>query len=166
MFEWSDEEKKIFPYSDGMAEVYGDPLEIDAALRAALEYRWAEVCENAQRMMDGPPGPDGRPTRVQRPEPVFLDACNKLYQAAMRAFQLVPFDRLTGKGCTVAMAMRVYNDFVDFRDGLKKKLSESSDLTQLSPVLQPGFYSEEEAEKVRSETVHTQPFAGFISREG
>src|SRR5439155_822320 len=127
------------------------------ALRAALEYKWAEVCENAQPMTDGPALPDGRPSRVPRPELVVLDACNKLYQAAMRAFQLVPYDRLTGKGCTVAMAMRVYNDFVDFRDGLKKKQSELSDLTLPSPARPPGFYSESEP---------MPSFVGSISRGG
>ena len=136
MFEWSDDEKRIFEYSDGMANVFGDPLEIDLKLREALDYRWAEVCENAQ-----PKEANGQP----RAEPVILEAHKKLVNAAFRAFQLVPFDRMTGKGCTAAMAMRVYNEFIDFRDGLKKKQSESSDSTQPSLERPPGFYLEPES---------------------
>ena len=131
MFDFTDEQRRIFSYSNGAAQMLGDPLDLDMRLKEALEFRWSEICEDAQ-----PLDSNGMP----RPEPTVVAAHKKLVAGTIQAFDLIPFDPVTGTGCTTAMVMAVYNAFVDFQNGLKKKLSDSSASPPPSPPLPPGFY--------------------------
>lgn len=90
---FSPEERGIFQYHDGIADKWGDPLEIWDVLRGLLGMD----PEEARRKMleeDGLPG---------------LESRRKWYEAIAQAFRLAPFDETTGAGATQAVKLAAWN---------------------------------------------------------
>jgi hypothetical protein len=111
---YTEQEKKIFPYFDGAARVFGDPVTIRRRLTGFL---------------------DGNPNAV-------VDACNstdpatamqadeKLLAAIRFAFDM-PFDRTTGTGATEDECFAAYDAFTAFME--QKKTSGEPTPTCVPP---------------------------------
>ena len=126
---YSDEEKRVFgSFPDGKGEmVYADPLRVYRHLVHWCDGDLNLVLRNAHYEGE-------RPTPEE--EPLVFQATEKLIQAALRSFDLVPFDKTTGTGYTDDDLLRLLNGFLDWLDDSKKK-----DVTSQpsSPPLDPEF---------------------------
>jgi len=100
---WTDEQRAIFEYrwTDGTPR-FADPLAIRRALLEVTDWK-----------IDAIKQCNGGPIEKER-------ANRDLAQIAIEVFGLPPFDPLTGKGATEAMALAIYNAFCD--DYEKKNL--------------------------------------------
>ncbi len=117
------QDRQIFDYQDGetrdtegnVVTVYADPLEIDRAMSAALGGevdKTIDLCREYEADDAGAPILDdkGGLIRVNAPD-VVAENYRKLCAAVCAAFKLQPFTRLTGKGATVAMCIRLWNHY-------------------------------------------------------
>ena len=109
------EPEPIFgPYWNGRNNVYQDPLKIRRILKAALDGK-----------------PDVWIGRTASPDPVEASlALDKIAKAARSAFDMVPFDGLSGKGATETQCLRAVQMFLDWQSS--KKVS-----TKPSPICSP-----------------------------
>ncbi len=104
-------ERKIFKYHDGLQEVYGDPLLIQGEIAICFPDSVTVVATI-------------RNTRTDESDHVRLMAAwharRRLCGAVREAFQMAPYDRLTGKGAVDAQCIAVWNLFQEFLLTLKK----------------------------------------------
>ncbi len=124
MEQYSAFDRQVFPYFDGATfaeggepvEVYADPREIDRAMAAALGGdvdATIDLCREYEVDADGKHVLDPQtklPRRIQLPD-VVADANRRLCDAVRKSFQLEPFNRLTGKGATQAMCIKLWNAY-------------------------------------------------------
>lgn len=133
---YTESERRIFPYHDGRAfdgdgkpaSVCGDPLAIYEAICAALDGDPDSVIENAFAGIprEGELNEDGSPAQVKKElEPTRYQARCRIEKASRFAFDLAPFDRKTGRGCTRAEALDLFWRFLDWIDGQKKSTEPS-----------------------------------------
>jgi hypothetical protein len=97
----------VFSFYDGVAEVWGDPLEIETAFILACGGDADALFKAAQlppaNIVEHPPATQSR-----------LMAQAKLVDATRVAFGMAPFDKATGKGATAADCIRALNRFTDW----------------------------------------------------
>lgn len=116
---FTDEDRQIFPYHDGAKKVFGDPVEIQRRMNAALEGDVNGVVEKSNEFREDI-GEDGQPLIVRLVSPqMALDYREKLNAAICSAFRLAPFDPATGQGMTSAMLLKVWNAFTDWMEQKK-----------------------------------------------
>lgn len=98
---YSEQEKKVFQYHDGTAEVFGDPVTIHRRLTAYL---------------------DGNPNQVieatQNADPLAAMHANDRLLAAVRVAFEMPFDKATGEGATEDECFAALDKFTEY---LEKK---------------------------------------------
>ena len=123
---FSDKDRQIFRFNDGVSDVFGDPLVLHRHISQLLDWRAAEVIENSHS--DVPPVRDA--------------AIAKLAAVSREAFGLAPVVRGTGTGCTDRMALAVLNKFIDEIAEQKKSGVTSPSSPPPSRPLRPGFYPE------------------------
>jgi hypothetical protein len=142
---FSKEQTLIFPYSDGTQDLLGDPLEINQRFdifsggdpeRVRLDGcpRWQPAIasltteEGEQTIDKAGFNEDGTEKgHWQQPSPEDQE---RFYEMVRYAFQVQPFDRRTGKGCTRKMLNELWNKFQKF---LEKKVESGGDQPTLSP---------------------------------
>ena len=99
---FTDEERRIFAYHDGVSDRYGDPLALNRALLVALGGDVQEAIDAAYR----PTGEtDGSLLR--------------LLVVLREVFVLPAFDPKTGQGVTDAMVLHVLWEFAEFMNQKK-----------------------------------------------
>ena len=123
---FSEQDRKIFPYHDGEQEVFGDPVEIQRRMNAFTKGELNAIIDRTREWeVDSEGKPvleDGKPVRAN-PAEVAAENQERLEAAIRHAFQLPAFDRITGQGCTGAMALTVWNAFVEWAEDAKKKFA-------------------------------------------
>lgn len=117
----NEQQKAIFQYWNGAADVYGDPLRI--------HNRMCRACEgDPNKLVDRIIGEDGE----FKPEnPLSFEAQEMFVRAVRFAFELLPFDPQTGQGAKESDCLRAWNSYTDW---LQKK-SPSTEQSQTSPPL-------------------------------
>lgn len=135
-------EQRIFgPYNDGMADVFADPFKVFLALVRLLDGDPEAVNKQAREpfpldSFDGegkaipPSAQDVAAWRLSTSE-----AQQQLADAAREAFEMQPFDKLTGCGATDEMCQKVLDDFLAYMDGLKKNIASTP--TSPPPTVPP-----------------------------
>jgi hypothetical protein len=103
--DFTPDERQVFPYFDGVANVWGDPLDIHDKLTDLLDGDPASVVEHAKSL-------DPR-TRY--------DAKRKLDKAVITAFEMPPFDKTTGAGSTRVHRTVALNTWCAWMETHKKK---------------------------------------------
>ncbi len=129
----------IFPYFNGAENVWGDPLEIQQTLTAALDgdvnkclrEARAAIYEDAQ----GNPLPQPEPDVHAHNCIVAHQALNRLIPAIRLAFVMQDFNPATGEGATRKVCIEALNAF-DSWTQLQKKSGEP-DPTPSSDVEEP-----------------------------
>jgi hypothetical protein len=127
------------PYNNGTNNVYGDPLRITRRLDQKLQGnhdKWAERTYS---------------TRVEEK----AEALGKLAEAAVFAFELVPFDPKSGRGCTEQVAINVLQAFNEWRK--EKKENARNSVTSSQPTV-PG---ENPPQKRSMVSTSTETGSGF-----
>lgn len=116
---FTDAERRIFQFEDGSRDetgdtypVYADPYEVQAAMSAGTGGDLDGVIARSKEF-------DDAGERVNPPEVAFENLV-KLVLAIRRAFGLLPFERISGRGTTVAMCISIWNSFVAFQSAQKK----------------------------------------------
>ena len=97
-------EREIFPYFNGVKEVKGDPLEIEARYLRELA---GEDLGAIDKMLESPD--------VQ----TRLRGSDKMVPAIRAAFRLREFDEDTGEGLTLGEAFALFNRFIAWKHDLK-----------------------------------------------
>ncbi len=123
---WTETERRIFEYHDGAQKVYGDPLEINMRLSLTLPD-----ADEVRRKINESDKPGLSPEEVY----AAWAAHEKLCLAVREAFQMVEFDRTTGKGATSAQCIAVWNMFSRFM----QKKNPSGDTLPTSPPSMESF---------------------------
>lgn len=100
-------EKGIFPYWNGEAQVFGDPI--------ALWIDLFKACDGELNTWFDATRDESQPLRA-------VEYATKIIAAARQVFRLQPFDTATGRGATVH---DVYTVLESFFDWLKKNASGS-----------------------------------------
>src|SRR5574341_2178294 len=110
---FAERERDIFgPYWDGVKNVFGDPMAIYRKFRHELGEEPNKVFADAHSDI----------------EQIRFEARNKVVQAVMTAFNMVPFNSDDGTGAKERDCNRVLADFIDWIE--KKNLN--SDEPQIS----------------------------------
>lgn len=122
---FTDDDRRIFAYQDGTRDtegqpvtVYADPLEINQAMSAALSGDVNGVVDRTHEFDFENLDENNLPKRVNTPE-VVRENTTKLHAAIRQAFGLESFDRLSGRGATGAMCVRIWNAFCDWMNEKK-----------------------------------------------
>ena len=95
---FTDQERSIFSYHNGTAEVFGDPLALARKLTIALQGDIQNAVDAAYNSKTG--DADG--------------SMDRLLNAIRDVFALPALDPTTGKGVTDLMALAVYRRFAEF----------------------------------------------------
>lgn len=104
------EERQLFRYHNGEREVFGDPLRIWRRLNNHLEGKGRETWEAAAQ--------EANLLEADR-------AQEKIYRAAVVAFDLVPLDPDTGAGCTEDHVKEVLDSFLKWIEQKKSEAENS-----------------------------------------
>lgn len=115
-FQFSDDERRIFSYHDGISPQFGDPID----LQRRIDFTLPKAHELIAKINTARPvtGQDWQSLS----EDLIRDACiasEALTRGIRQVFELPELDRSTGKGCTEAMVLAVWNRFCAFQ--LEKK---------------------------------------------
>lgn len=94
-----------FLYHDGEKDIHGDPLTLHRALVRATAGQLEELLKQA---------------RSDDPATAVL-AAEKVIDCTRVAFDLIPYDRLTGRGVMDRDALAILKRFRDADSSLKKK---------------------------------------------
>jgi hypothetical protein len=123
---FTPEERRIFgPYANAQGQqVYADPV---AAYRRLLLYTEGEL----GTLLDG----------YQQGELGQARSADMLAQATIKAFELEPFDKATGKGTLQDDALALLSQFLEWRD--QKKTPVVNSPTSAPPMEQDGWQEEE-----------------------
>lgn len=87
---FTEQERAIYKYHDGDKEVLADPLEIERRLKAMLGN---DLNAHLKKVKDD------------------YEAATQWYSAIDAAFEITPFSKETGKGATIAMKRRLWDDY-------------------------------------------------------
>lgn len=96
------DKRRIFPYHDGRADVFGDPL---AIRRAMVRLAQPDDIEQVQK-------------EAAQPLAFANPALDRLVAIVRGAFDLAPFDRATGGGLTEDEVLGVLKAFYDWEAAL------------------------------------------------
>ena len=110
---------RVYPYSNGLTRVFADPFRILRELAVLLNGDPREVLEAARKAV--PRSSEGQPVDSEAEKVATAEramAQIRLADATKQAFELTPFDKMTGTGFTDDEALELLYDFVAW---LKKK---------------------------------------------
>lgn len=119
------------PFFDGEKQVYGDPTELNLSMLGHARGCLGQLIEDARtRGPDDGPGdtPEQRADKQAlrcRADAVAIPATYKMWEIARLTFDLVPFDKSTGKGATARDCNRVLTDWFAFLAAQKKSTGAS-----------------------------------------
>lgn len=102
---FKDSERRIFPYNDGTADRFGDPLELEREIRLALGDP-NQVITQIRAIYD----PNAPIEAVLSGHIV----AKKAAAAIRQIFGLAPVDPVTGNGVTEAMVWHTWRSFHQF----------------------------------------------------
>lgn len=127
---------RTFPYNDGFTDVRGDPFRILRELTVILGGDPNAVLQHARAL---PPAPSGDPDADRALGDATLvrkaEAQHRLSAAARQAFEMAPYDRVSGRGPLDDECLDVLYSFIDW---LKKKgTSGGSPPTSVTPAASP-----------------------------
>src|SRR6266508_467966 len=108
MLDFTDEERRIFPYSWGGQEMYADPLEVHLRIVSAL---------------GADPNVTLREARVEDNEAVAAQARLRIIDAVRQALDLPAVDRLDSQAprATARECERILDEYIKFSTDAKKK---------------------------------------------
>lgn len=118
------ENRAIFRYFDGEKNVFGDPLDL---LHRANHFAGGDINNVIQSMVIGayPRDGEGRAIITDQTDAEYklhaderFDAEQKFQEAIRKAFEMIPFDKSTGKGAMGRDVQRAWDELMDF---LEKK---------------------------------------------
>lgn len=108
------QQRNIFPYHNGERQVYGDPLKIRRRLNARL---------------------DGNLNKALSEKDLSPDHYERVLDAVVFAFDLIPFDPETGKGAQEEVVVRALKAFLDWLQ--KKSPSIVNSRPSVEPTVSP-----------------------------
>lgn len=98
----------VFQYFNGIKKVYGDPLEIEDELNYHLGGDINKCLEMATH----------EDVTVSKP------AVRHLVEVTRIVFKMVPYNDNDGSGAKRVDCIQAFNDFTDYKIGLKKSIDE------------------------------------------
>lgn len=107
---FSDDDRKIFEFSDGTKTIKADPLVIRRKLLVASAGEFWDLLAQGHRPADA--GKEALEIVMARE-----DAQEKVVLCVRAAFDLPPVDPGTGQGCTEAMCWAVLGRYLDLLEG-------------------------------------------------
>ncbi len=128
MSEQAESPPGVFPYFDGAATVYADPLAIHRQLTRALDGNPNRVlvdvaigkAEEREAYLDEESW-ELAVAQEEATEELRYAATEKLLAAIRQVFQMAPFDRATGQGATEKHCRDALAAFCDYMEEAKKK---------------------------------------------
>ena len=99
---FNEQLRKVFPYFNGAAQVWGDPLAIYRALMKEFDGDTTPVLEAFRSRAQIPAGtpPEEAAAAMAAGEACWTAAAGRLVEFVRKAFAMVPFDPATGCGAT------------------------------------------------------------------
>jgi len=113
-------ERNIYKYNDGTRDVFADPSVLDYRIIKAFDKENMKVIENQlelPRKEDGEIDWDGMSEDAMR---LFADACCRLDPLVREAFEIAPFNKEDGTGLLQVEVIKIYMDYIAWKDSLKK----------------------------------------------
>lgn len=105
--------RKVFPYFNGSAQVWGDPLAIYRALMKEFEGDTKPILEAFRSRALVPEGtpPEEAAAALAAGEARWTAAAGRLVEFVRRAFAMAPFDPATGTGATEEDCLAALEDY-------------------------------------------------------
>ena len=116
--EFSVKDRMIFPYYNGAADVFGDPLDIHDKLTDLLDGDPQTVISDT--ITPGTKDADGKELPGQPDSRRRFEAKRRVDAAVIEAFGMIPFDPTTGNGSNRHQRTTALNAFCAWMNGAKK----------------------------------------------
>ena len=122
-----EEERRVFQCVFGQTMIHADPIAVHRRMKICTGGRFGKLIEDANVLNARPDEPGYTPPPEDHPEHLqALIARGVLAGAVIQAFELQPFDPMTGQGVLEEEALALLYKYLVWMDGKKKVAGHSS----------------------------------------